>query len=54
MIFGISFYVTASSILTLNKFYLKFQVIDLKYKQLTAKPQTLIKIGFSKTLNPKP
>ena len=36
--------------------YLKPQVINLKNKEVTAnpKPQTLEKIGFSKTLYPKP
>ena len=36
--------------------YLKLQVINLKNKEVTVnpKPQTLEKIGFSKTLYPKP
>ena len=36
--------------------YLKPQVINLKNKEVTGnpKPQTLEKIGFSKTLYPKP
>ena len=36
--------------------YLKPQVTNLKNKEVTAnlKPQTLEKIGFSKTLYPKP
>ena len=35
--------------------YLKLQVTNLKNKKVTANPklQTLEKIGFSKTLNPK-
>ena len=36
--------------------YFKRQVTNLKNKEVTvnSKPQTLGKIGFSKTLNPKP
>ena len=36
--------------------YLKLQVTNVKYKEVSAhpKPQTLEKIGFSKTLYPKP
>ena len=36
--------------------YLKLQATNLKNKEVTVnpKPQTLEKIGFSKTLNPKP
>ena len=36
--------------------YLRLQVTNLKNKEVTVNPklQTLEKIGFSKTLNPKP